>query len=144
MNGAAPASVFAGEELGQLAELRSIPMKTKNDGSFLQGGCALPGPIDPELPGVAEVEVGANRLSLETHPPDVFRVLPECVFGVGDGKGFLLGAVLEVDAAVVGLDVGERGMTLRTGLACRRDGDAGSALQKILDVPAAVVPANEI
>ena len=64
-------------------------------------------PANGQQAGVAEVEIGPHRLGSQTHAPGVFRILPQGEIGFGQGVGFFFLSKLEVDAAVVGLNVGE-------------------------------------
>ena len=105
---------------------------------------ALPGTFHLEQAGVAEVEIGAHRLRLQAHAPGILRVLPQSEIGFGEAIGLLFRSKLEIDPAVVRLDVGKAGAHFASCFGGRRNRRPGGALEQILEIPASLGIAHQV
>jgi hypothetical protein len=106
---ATPSGVGAEEQPGELAELRLAPFQInvqRHQAQFrglaqvcLQANCA----------GVAlfKAEVGADGLAAQPDAPVAGTLLPEGKVGVEQGKRQFFRAILDVDAGVCGLEIGQ-------------------------------------
>src|SRR5215470_5359388 len=99
---AAPTPIAACEQFGDLSELPVLPFRLDVDWCLSQVPGSLPGRVHLYRSGIAEVEVGADRLRLHTRAPGILRILPESNVGVGERPGFLRITDSKVDASMNG------------------------------------------
>ena len=117
---AAPAGVGAEEQAGELAELRLAPFQVKVHRHLAQFRRLAQICLQAHNAGVGlfEAEVGADGLAAQPDAPVAGTLLPEGQVGVEQGKGQLFRAVLDVDAGVCGLQVGQPDGLAGSGRRC--------------------------
>ncbi len=120
---AAPAQIAGDDHAADLAEGSAAPLRTEVEWQFIGGRCAIDAAADlyPAGVGEREIDVGADGLGGEAKLPLVRIFEPDGDVGIEEREGKLLIAVLEIDACVVGFDVGKA--TLAAG-----NGEAGGRL----------------
>ena len=140
----APAAIFAVDQPRQVPQLHLLPGHAGLQRSVAQHWGALNRHLALDGARVGHRHVGTHRLGGQPHVPLAFRRAEQRKVGLGQAEGALFQSVLEVDASVAGLDVGEAGAS-HHGRGCGRSGlRARRPPQQRLQIPLALAALHQV
>src|SRR5579871_3455207 len=82
LNLSPPALVVARKKLRDLSELRSLPLDIEQQRSISQRQRPFPGSIDLQQARIIHIQIGPERLCLQSNAPRIFGILPQREIGI--------------------------------------------------------------